>query len=200
MEDVMDTTNPPTTIKCWVDLYSDKMFSWAFHKTGSKETAEDLVQDTFLAAVNAFDKFEGKSNPKTWLFSILNNKIVDLYRKEVKNPVTYEASYRNPEGTSFFDTLFDENDGWQRSQAPGNWGEIPENLLDDKNFVDILQLCMGKLPVNWNAAMRLKYLEEKKPEQICQELSIATTNYWQMLHRAKLQLRKCLETGWFKKK
>jgi RNA polymerase sigma-70 factor (ECF subfamily) len=199
MEDVMDNTNPPVTIKCWVDLYSDKMFSWAFHKTGSKETAEDLVQDTFLAAVKGFDKFERKSNPKTWLFSILNNKIIDLYRKEVKNQVTYEASHTNSEGASFFDTLFNENGGWQKSQAPGNWGATPENLLDDKNFVGVLQLCMGKLPANWNAAMRLKYLEEKKAEHICQELGIATTNYWQILHRAKLQLRKCLETGWFKK-
>lgn len=199
MEDVMDISNPPTTIKCWVDLYSDKMFSWAFHKTGNRETAEDLVQDTFLAAVNAFSKFEGKSNPKTWLFSILNNKIVDFYRKEVRNPVVTEASQNAPDGLSFFDTLFDGDGGWLTNQAPANWGTSSDNLLDDKNFVEVLQLCMGRLPANWNAAMRLKYLEEKKADSICQELGIAQTNYWQILHRAKLQLRKCLEAGWFKK-
>ena len=199
MEDVMDITNPPATIKCWVDLYSDKMFSWAFHKTGNKETAEDLVQDTFLEAVNAFSKFEGKSNPKTWLFSILNNKIVDFYRKEVKNAVINEASQNVSEGKSFFDSLFDANGQWLSSQLPANWGATSENLLDDINFIRVLQLCMSRLPSNWNAAVRLKYLEEKKAERICQELGIATTNYWQILHRAKLQLRKCLELGWFKK-
>lgn len=199
MENVMDITNPPTTIKCWVDLYSDNMYSWAYHKTGNKETAEDLVQDTFLAAVNAFSKFEGKSNPKTWLFSILNNKIVDFYRMEVKNPVINEASQNVHEGTTFFDTLFDTNGGWLNNQVPGNWGTTPEHLLDNKDFVGVLQLCMSKLPAHWSATVRLKYLEEKKAEHICQELGIATTNYWQILHRAKLQLRKCLEKGWFKK-
>jgi RNA polymerase sigma-70 factor (ECF subfamily) len=45
-------------------------------KTSSKEIAEDLVQDTFLAAFHKIDSFEGKSQPKTWLFSILNNKVL----------------------------------------------------------------------------------------------------------------------------
>lgn len=195
----MDITNPPTTIKCWVDLYSDKLYSWALHKTGNKETSEDLVQDTFLAAVKGFSSFEGKSNPKTWLFSILNNKIVDFYRKEIKNPVINEASQSIKDGASLFDTMFDANGGWQNNQAPVSWEGSTENLLDDKEFVAVLQLCLGKLPANWNVAVRLKFLEEKKAEHICQELGIAQTNYWQILHRAKLQLRKCLETGWFKK-
>ena len=58
---------------------------------------------------------------------------------------------------------------------------------------------MGELPTSWFAAINLKYLEEKKGEIICQELQITPTNFWQILHRAKLQLRKCLEVHWFKK-
>ncbi len=69
MENAMDTKYPTAPIKCWVEMYSDNMFSWALHKTSSKETSEDLVQETFLAAVQSFDKFKGDSNPKTWLFS-----------------------------------------------------------------------------------------------------------------------------------
>jgi DNA-directed RNA polymerase specialized sigma24 family protein len=62
-----------------------------------------------------------------------------------------------------------------------------------------LQLCMENLPALWFSAVQLKYLEGKKGELICQELQIAPTNFWQILHRAKLQLRKCLENNWFKK-
>jgi RNA polymerase sigma-70 factor (ECF subfamily) len=40
---------------------------------------------------------------------------------------------------------------------------------------------------------------DKKTEEICQELGISTTNYWQMMHRAKLQLRECIDENWFKK-
>ena len=199
MEDLMDITNPPVTIKCWVDIFSDKMYSWAYHKTGNKEVAEDLVQEAFFAAVKGFSGFEAKSNPKTWLFAILNNKIVDHYRKEAKNPVVNEASHQSSGDDNFLESLFDTNGSWQKGQAPSDWGDISGHLLDDKDFLGILKLCMGRLPSNWNAAVRLKYLEEKKAEIICQELGIAQTNYWQILHRAKLQLRKCLETGWFKK-
>ena len=72
------------TIENWVNQYSDALFSWAYYKTSSKETAEDLVQDTFLAAYHKIDSFKGNSQPKTWLFSILNNKIIDYYRLSAK--------------------------------------------------------------------------------------------------------------------
>ncbi len=195
MEDIMDISKPATTVKCWVDLYSDKMYSWALHKTNSKEIAEDLVQDTFLAAFQSISKFEGKSEPKTWLFAILNNKIAEHFRKQFCNPTVLESQ----PGSSLFDTQFDANDQWIKEQRPKEWRDEQANLLDDVAFVKVLQACMSKLPGNWMAAIQLKYLEEKKGELICQELGIAPTNFWQVLHRAKLQLRKCLENHWFKK-
>ena len=199
MEDIMDISKPETTIKCWVDLYADKMYTWAFYKTSTKEIAEDLVQDTFLAAFQSISKFEGKSEPKTWLFAILNNKIAEHFRKQFRNPTITEGQSDTNSGTSLFDTLFDANDQWIKEQRPKEWQEEQDNLLDDAAFIKNLQACMGKLPDNWMAAVQLKYLEEKKGELICQELGIAPTNFWQILHRAKLQLRKCLELNWFKK-
>lgn len=199
MEDTMDISKPDTTIKCWVDLYSDKMYTWAFHKTSSIEIAEDLVQDTFLAAFQSISKFEGKSEPKTWLFAILNNKIAEHFRKQFRNPTITESQSGTNSGTSLFDTLFDANDQWKKEQRPTEWHEEQANLFDDAAFIKVLQACMGKLPDNWMAAIQLKYLEEKKGKLICQELGIAPTNFWQILHRAKLQLRKCLELNWFKK-
>ena len=199
MQNNLDLNKPAETIKCWVDLYSDKMFTSAFYKTGQKESAEDLVQDGFLSAVNSFDKFEGKSEPKTWLFAILKNKIADYHRNAFKNPLT-DANYQNlQEENDFINVFFEANGDWTKEQAPSNWDNASDHLLDDSSFILVMRQCMGKLPVNWNAAIQLKYLEEKKAEIICQELGIAATNYWQIQHRAKLQLRKCLETNWFKK-
>lgn len=191
--------NPSSdAVRSWVETWSDKMYSWALYKTNSKETAEDLVQETFLIAFQSFDKFEGKSDPKTWLFGILNHKIVDYFRKVYRQPVVNESD-RNPEsGKDFLDTFFDADDGWIKEQRPNPWPE-DGHLLDNPEFVKTLQACMNELPSNWFAAINLKYLEEKKGEQICQELEITPTNFWQILHRAKLQLRKCLEIHWFKK-
>lgn len=195
----MDMSTPAATIKGWVESYSDKLYTWAYYKTSSRETAEDLVQDTFLAAVISFNKFGGESNPQTWLIAILNNKIIDYHRKKMKDPVIIEAAQHLQEGAGFFDNWFDKNGRWLKEQQPGSWENTSEHLLDDHHFRNVLQLCMEKLPVNWFSAIQLKYLEEKKAEHICQELGIAPTNYWQVLHRAKLQLRKCLEVNWFKK-
>lgn len=58
---------------------------------------------------------------------------------------------------------------------------------------------MQKLPLAWSSTLQLKYLNEKVGKEICQDLGISTSNYSQILHRAKLQLRHCLEHHWFKK-
>ena len=199
MNKELDISTLAITVKRWVEMYSDKMYSWTFYKTNSKEIAEDLVQDTFLASFQSISKFEGKSDPKTWLFAILNNKIAEHFRKIYRNPILSENQANPNEGESFFDTLFDSNGEWQKEERPKEWQNTEAHLLDDVAFVKVLEACMDKLPANWNAVIQLKYLEEKKGDLICQELGIAPTNFWQILHRSKLQLRKCLENHWFKK-
>lgn len=185
-------TDPAEITTSWVTLYSDHLFSWAYHKTSNKEVAEDLVQDTFLAAFRSIDKFEHKSQPKTWLLSILRNKINDYYRSQYKLPqVSHEG---------LFDLLFDNTEHWRDEEAPKEWADEDEgHLLDDSEFQHQLHNCLKKLPENWFAAIHLKFIQEKKGNEICQELDITDTNFWQILHRAKLQLRKCLALNWFEK-
>lgn len=179
------------TLKSWVTLYSDSLYSWALHKTSSREIAEDLVQETFLAALQAFEKFQNKSHPKTWLFAILNNKIHDFYRKNFRNPVSRE--------TDNISEIFDDSGQWKKEERPQSWQVDEGHLLDDVTFRETLQQCMDKLPEKWYSTIRLRYLKQKSGEEVCQELGITSTNLWQILHRTKLQLRKCLEQNWFKK-
>lgn len=187
----MEKTNASFSIKSWVELYSDQLYTWAFYKTSDKETAEDLVQETFLAAINSFERFEGKSEPKTWLLSILKNKIADHFRKVYRS---------NANNTISFSQFFDDNEDWVPEQRPQQWKEDEEqHLLDNPDFNKTFTLCLDKLPANGKASIVLKYIEDKDSSTICQELQIAPTNYWQIIHRSKLQLRKCLELNWFKK-
>ena len=76
--------------------------------------------------------------------------------------------------------------------------EIKNLLKLISDFQKVLQKCLDALPEQWNMCVKLKYLTEKSGEEICQELNIAPTNYWQIVHRAKLQLRNCVENNWFK--
>jgi RNA polymerase sigma-70 factor (ECF subfamily) len=116
----------------WVETYTGELYSWAFHKLPNVELAQDLVQDTFLAATEKIESFKGKSSPKTWLFSILNHKIIDYYRKKVNQTVPHEnkslARFFEPEGF------------WKGNRRSGKWyDDDEENLLDNHDFRAILK-------------------------------------------------------------
>ncbi len=176
-------------LNAWVETYTEEMVRWAFQKTSSQEIARDLVQDTFLAAAEKYENFLGKSTPKTWLFAILNNKIVDYYRKQMRQP-TISAD-------NLFSDVFDENGSWQSQRVPKDWHQKEEHLLDNEDFKIVLKNCMEALPDKWYTCIKMKYLVNKSGDEICQELKIAPTNYWQIIHRAKIQLRQCIESNWF---
>ncbi|MCD6091296.1 MAG: sigma-70 family RNA polymerase sigma factor [Bacteroidales bacterium] len=179
-----------STLSYWVDEHTQAMYSWAFHKVSDMEIAKDLVQDTFLAAAEKISSFKGDSSPKTWLFSILNYKIIDHYRSKVKTPQRME--------NQSFEQFFTSNGEWKKDKQPGDWHEDSDNLLDSPAFLAVLKECLDALPEQWSTCVKLKYLMNKKGEEICQEVEISPTNYWQIVHRAKLQLRECVEDNWFK--
>lgn len=172
----------------WVSQFTEELYNWAFYKTSSIEIAEDLVQETFLGATENIDSFKGDSSAKTWLFSILNHKIIDFYRKKVNQPVSVE--------NEVLSTFFDDEGTWLQEKKPKDWQEEEKHLLDDDDFRIILKECLDALPDKWSTCVKLKYLSEKRGEDICQEMGIAPTNFWQIVHRAKLKLRDCIEDNW----
>ena len=182
-------TSTKTDLVQWVETYTNGLYTWALHKVSDSELAKDLVQDTFLVASEKLTSFKGNSSPKTWLFSILNHKIIDYYRKKVKYPSSVEHHSES--------IYFNKNQEWLLEKRPKNWHEDESNLLDDDEFQTVLKKCLEALPEKWNTCVKLKYLMNKNGDEICQELNITPSNFWQIVHRAKLQLRDCVETNWF---
>lgn len=173
----------------WVAQFTGDMLSWATHKVSDGELAKDLVQDTFLAAAEKIDSFKGDSSAKTWLFSILNYKIIDYYRSKVKQTSTID----NQSISNFF-----SSDGeWIPEKKPMAWDVDDIHLLDNVDFNKVLKDCINALPEKWSVSVKLKYMMSKKGEEICKELGITPTNFWQIMRRAKLQLRECIENNWF---
>ena len=121
-------------------------------------------------------------------FAILNHKITDHYRKKMNQAVNLDHQV--------FSKFFDEEGTWNKEKLPADWQEDEQHLLDDTNFQNLLDECLEALPDTWNTAIKLKYLLSKKGREICQELGISPSNYWQIIHRAKLQLRDCIEKNW----
>jgi RNA polymerase sigma factor (sigma-70 family) len=99
---------PPLNADAWVDRYGDALFHFARARVKDSSIAEDLVQDTFLAAVQSKERYEGKSSEKTWLFSILKHKIIDHYRKK-KNIVNVQDFIEDPDRVEAF---FNARDCW----------------------------------------------------------------------------------------
>jgi RNA polymerase sigma factor (sigma-70 family) len=176
------------TVESWVELYSDALFSWAISKTKSKEVAEDLIQDTFIAALKSFETFENRSQPKTWLISILNNKIIDHFRKERKRFILYSEQ-------NFFEQaelkILDRGD-WVTYESVPDF-ELEKDLIWNEQFENVVLNCINELPEKWHLALTYKYFSSKRADEICQELEISNANYWQIIHRSKLLLKKRVE-------
>lgn len=172
----------------WVDRYADDLYRYAYGKVGEKELAEDLVQEAFISGIKGKDKFLGKSSEKTWLSTILNNKIIDFYRKR--------ASSKEKLTDEFHDRPFDENGGWKSDALPGDWSASFSTEIEKTEFRSILKNCMDKLTDTASAIFAMRNIEGYTSKEICKELAISSSNYWVVMHRSKMLLRDCMEINW----
>jgi RNA polymerase sigma-70 factor (ECF subfamily) len=157
------------------------------------DLAEDVVQETLLAALKARDGFTGKSTVKTWLTGILKHKIVDAIRQRQRAPLIM-ASLDEETDLDDFDPLFKDNGAW--AEKPADWGN-PEGSLSRREFFDVMDVCLEKLPPNTARVFIMREVMELTTEEICKELAITANNLWVILYRARMALRRCLEQKWF---
>jgi len=181
-------TSDPST---WVDLHGDVLFRYAFVRVRDRAVAEELVQETFLAALHARGEFAGRSSEQTWLVSILRRKIVDHFRGRAKA----EAAVSTDEGDWFSERYFDGAGHWK--ETPPRWGKEAAGAMEKGEFWRVMEDCLSKLPGPMGAAFCLRELEQVDTEGICKILGMTASNLWTQLHRARMLLRTCLERNWF---
>jgi len=157
------------------------------------DLAEDVVQEAIVAALGARAGFTGKSSLKTWLTGILKHKIVDAIRQKQRQPVAL-ATLDDEADLDDFDALFKENGAWE--SPPAEWGD-PEGALHRRQFFDIMEFCLEKLPANTARVFMMREVMELESDEICKELTITANNLWVILYRARMALRQCLEQHWF---
>ncbi len=182
----------------WVELHGDYLFKYALIRLRDPAKAEDAVQETFLAALKGGKSFQGKSAEKSWLVGVLKNKIYDHYRKSSRETSFTDLEFYSDEESDRFipDGLF--KDGWIHELGPLEW-KNDESTLDREDFWKTFHDCSGKLPKNVAAVFNLREVDGVESKEICSLLDISESNLWVMLHRARMALRRCLETNWFGK-
>lgn len=159
--------------------------------------AEDAVSETLLAVLEHPERFAGQSALRTYLVGILKHKIIDSLRsgkREVRLALAADGEGQPQSDDDAFDALFTRNGHYQ--DPPSDWGD-PERAFERREFFQILQLCVDRLPERTGRIFMMREWLELDTEEICQLLQISATNAWAMLYRARMRLRECLELHWF---
>lgn len=133
-----------------VDQYYDRVFRAARFMCGSVEVAEELVQDTFLAAVQSLDRFRGRSSLYTWLYGILRNK----FRRWVRRKGSKAASLRTR----------GETDGTDQLAARGQ--PQPDEDLERREAVEQVRRAVERLSADHRAVIAMRYVGEMSYREI----------------------------------
>lgn len=177
-----------TTAECvkWVDDHGDMLYRFALVRVRDKATAEDLVQETMLAALENAGQYAASSSVATWLTGILKHKIIDHYRE------------MRPDLGSICDSEYlDETGQWRPEAIPGMWNKnTPEDDLENKQLGAVLEAALAAIPPQLAAVFALREIAGLEREEICDLLGLTDSNYWVILHRARLRLRREVELRW----
>lgn len=177
----------------WLSLYGNLLYQYVLPRVNDRVIAEDLVQETFLSALKGLDGYKGEASEKNWLFTILKNKIIDHYRKKA----TEQAVMSMPDLNGAEDEWFTEEGGWVENKMPKDW-HAAESPVERKEIQKIINWCKDHLKELQQHVFTLKYMEDLDSAEICKVLNISPSNYWVIIHRARLQMRDCVEKNWLK--
>jgi RNA polymerase sigma-70 factor (ECF subfamily) len=172
----------------WVSTYGDMLFRYAQFRVRDLQKAEELVQETLLAALQASGRFSGQSNFGTWLVGILKHKIIDhLRRRDREKPVPMDDD-------SAVNGMFNSRNHWTSQSAPHAWGYSPDELAQRAETSQMLALCLDALPDRYREVFIMSIMDGIDTGEICKILELNPNNLYMVLHRARLRLRACLES------
>lgn len=179
-----------------LDEYRSYLMRYALLQLRDPTAAEDAVQETLLAAVQMATRFAGRSSVKTWLVGILKHKIIDSIRRQSRETPLESADAVGSEGQAdIAEAAFSDDGHW--NNFPSDW-DGPDRSFESSQFWKVFEMCLEVMPARNARVFVMREVLELSTEEICKELGITATNCWVMLHRARLTLRECLETRWFK--
>lgn len=166
-----------------LDTWSRGMLRVARSYVSTDHSAEEVVQDTWLAVIGGIDGFEGRSSVKTWVFRILVNTAKKLRVRE-RRTLPWSA--------------FEEDGGKAAGPVPpGGWKEpptawpTPEGEALASEVRGLITEVLARLPPRQRIVITLRDVEGCTSDEVCEILKISAANQRVLLHRARVAVR-----GW----
>ncbi|MDO7195100.1 RNA polymerase factor sigma-70 [Acinetobacter nosocomialis] len=192
-DDLGDQLHSPAFLQ---DL-RQQMIKFAFLQLSSLPQAEDVVQEALTSAFQHLDSFKGRAAFKTWVFSILKNKIIDVLRQKSRL-VAMSELFKDEESELSVDELFDASGHWHKYEAPQAW-QSPEEMIEQSDFWIIFEVCLDHLPAKYAQVFMMREVIELSSNEICSKLELSISNFNVLMYRSRTRLRECLENKWLLK-
>ncbi len=173
----------------WVDKYADYLYNYTIVRVNDPIVAQDLVSETFLAALRSEKSFRGKASERTWLTSILKRKIIDFYRH--KNSSKGQAEVRMEYHPS------EEEGDWLEQTVADPTDTSAVKAMENEELRHAIWECLDQLNPKQAEIFKLKTIDGVDTETICKEYNITASNLWVIIHRTRKSLMECLEKTWF---
>jgi len=168
----------PGAVEEFYNAYRDRVYISVLKKVGGDETvAEDIVQETFLAALNSLDRFRGDSRLYTWLRGIENHKVSDFYRHRAQEARS---------GELFLNTDFITIEQF------GDIELLTPSIMETEEARHAIQQALVTLPADYRQVLVLKYIEELPVLQISRVMGKSVKSVEGLLSRARKTLRTSL--------
>ncbi len=198
--DQLATLMPPSPVRAtcanperWVDEHGDCLYRYALTRVRKEEIAEDLVQETLLAAVRTQANFGGRASERSWLVGILKHKICDYFRK-----LGRETNFTDLESISeTHSDRFDGDNHWILDLGPSDWKPEGEEAMKRAEFWKALNGCLARLPERVAQVFMLREMDGMPSKEVCAILKISEANLWVILHRAHMALRQDLQATFY---
>lgn len=162
--------------------HKDKIFRLALKLTGNREDAEDIMQETFIKAIDNIDKFRMESSFGTWLYTIaLNSFRADVGAKKKMDLKPIDDYLPGGHGESGErENLFD-------------WGD-PHNLFEQKQLNDLIENALAEMPYKYSMPFVLRYMEDLPVSEVAQAMNLSVAATKSRILRARLALREVLSS------
>jgi RNA polymerase sigma-70 factor (ECF subfamily) len=178
-----------------VDQHTAALLRVARGYVASREIAEEVVQETWIALIKGIDKFEGRSSVRTWLFTVMINIAKSRGIRERRDADAAIAAFTGGtvDPARFRDTGDEWAGHWKDREAPSPFPDTPEGSVLGRELLAAARAQLDKLPERQRVVVTMRDVLGFDSREVCDLLDISVANQRVLLHRGRAAVRQALE-------